>query len=100
TADPVDVAVARDGSLWVPLYRAAAVAIVGPGGTVTSTVDLSSYDADGNPDPSAIAIVDTPAGEKAFVALQRLNPYPTSAQPSWMLRIDVATATVEAQVEL
>ena len=100
TADPVDVAVASDGSLWVALYRAAAVVILAPDGTVASTVNLSGYDGDGNPDASAIAIVDTPAGEKAFVALQRLNPYPTSTQPSWMLRIDVATATVEAQVEL
>ena len=62
--------------------------------------NLSSYDTDGNPDADAIAIVDTPAGEKAFVALDRLNPYPTSVQPSWMLRIDVATATVEAHVPL
>jgi hypothetical protein len=100
TADPYGVAVARDGSLWVPLYRAAAVAILSPQGTLARTLDLSSYDGDGNPDASALVIVDTPAGEKAFVALQRLNPYPASVQPSWMLRVDVATAAVEAQVEL
>lgn len=100
TADPYGVAVARDGSLWVPLYRAAAVAILSPQGALLRTLDLSSYDADGNPDASALVIVDTPAGEKAFVALQRLDPYPSSQQPSWMLRVDVATATVEAQVEL
>jgi hypothetical protein len=100
TSDPYDVAVARDGSLWVPLYQAAAVAIASPGGDITSSIDLSSYDSDGNPDASGIAIADTPAGEKAFVLLQRLNPYPTSAQPSWILRIDVPTATVEAHVEL
>jgi hypothetical protein len=100
TSDPSDVAVASDGSLWVPLYLAAAIAIVSPGGDVARTIDLSSYDGDGNPDASAIAIVDTPAGQKAFVVLQRLNPYPSSVQPSWMLRVDVATATVDTYVEL
>jgi len=100
TADPTDVGVASDGSLWVPLYRAAALAIVSPGGGLATTLDLSSYDGDGNPDASAIAIVDTPAGEKAFVALQRLDPYPTSTQESWMLRVDVATRTVEGHAVL
>lgn len=100
TSDPSDVAVARDGSLWVPLYEAAAVLVLSPAGDVTRSIDLSSYDTDGNPEASAIAIVDTPAGEKAFVALQRLNPYPRSVQSSFMLRIDVATGAVEAHVEL
>jgi hypothetical protein len=67
---------------------------------VAQTIDLSSYDSDGNPDASGIAIVDTPAGEKAFVTLDRLNPYPQSVQPSWMLRIDVATAQVETPIVL
>jgi len=44
--------------------------------------------------------VQTPAGEKAFVPLQRLDPYPTSVLPSWMLRVDVATAQVEATIVL
>jgi hypothetical protein len=100
TADPTDVGVAHDGSLWVPLYRSAAVAVLSPAGDVGATIDLSPYDGDGNPDPSAIALVDTPAGEKAFVALERLNPYPTSTQESWMLRIDVATRAVEGHAVL
>jgi streptogramin lyase len=100
SSDPNDVAVASDGSLWVPLFEAAAILVLSPGGDVTRTIDLSSYDSDGNPDADAIAIVDTPAGEKAFVALDRLNPYPASVQPSWMLRIDVATGEVETHVEL
>jgi len=100
TSDPQDVAVASDGSLWVPLFSVPEVVILSPSGDQVGTIDLSSYDGDGNPDATAIAIVDTPAGEKAFVALARLNPYPTSVQPSWMLRIDVATATVETSVVL
>jgi hypothetical protein len=100
TADPTAVGVARDGSLWVPLYGAAALAVIAPSGDLATTIDLSAYDADGNPDASAIAIVDTTAGEKAFVALQRLNPYPASTQDSWMLRIDVATRAVETHLVL
>lgn len=100
TSDPYDVAVASDGSLWVVLYDAAAIVILSPSGDITSTIDLSSYDGDGNPEADAISIVDTPAGEKAFVALERLNPFPQSVQPSWMLRIDVPTQTVETQLVL
>jgi streptogramin lyase len=100
TSDPYDVAVARDGSLWVPLFAAAAILVLSPGGDVARVIDLSSYDSDGNPDVSAIAIVDTPAGEKAFVALDRLNPYPTSVQPSFMLRLDVATGQIETHIVL
>jgi hypothetical protein len=99
TSDPQDVAVAADGSLWIPLFQVPVILVVSPAGS-TATIDLSSYDGDGNPDATAIAIVDTPAGEKAFVALARLNPYPTSVQPSFMLRIDVATAAVEATIVL
>lgn len=100
SSDPYDVGVARDGSLWIPLYLAAKILVLAPGGSVAHLIDLSSYDTDGNPEAMGIAMVDTPDGEKAFVPIQRLNPYPKSEQPSWMLRIDVATATVEAHVAL
>jgi hypothetical protein len=100
-SDPYDVAVASDGSRWVILYEAALIAIFGPDGAGPArTIDLSSYDDDGDPEASAIDIVETPAGEKAFVPLQRLGPGVLSVQPSWMLRIDVATATVETHVVL
>jgi hypothetical protein len=99
-ANPQDVAVAPDGALWVPRYNVGDLAILG-GGT-TTRIDLSSYDADGNPQPSAIRIVDTAAGTKAFVALERLDDHDQllSKQPSQMLRIDVGTRAVEAVVTL
>ena len=103
SADPQDVGVASDGSLWVPLYLDPTLVVLSPGGAIVHTIDLSSYDSDGDPDASAIAIVNTPAGEKAFVPLERLTwngGSSQSEQPSLMLRIDVATATVEAQIEL
>jgi hypothetical protein len=103
SSDPQDVGVASDGSLWVPLYLSGSLMVLSPTGAIEHIIDLSAYDDDGNPDASAIAIVDTPAGEKAFVPLQRLTwngqSY-QSEQPSLMLRIDVATATVEAQIAL
>ncbi len=101
SSDPYDVGVARDGSLWVPLFDVPSVLVLGPDGTVTRTVDLSTYDSDGNPDAMGIAVIDTPAGEKAFVPLDRLTgPALMSEQPSWMLRIDVATGQVETHVAL
>ena len=102
SSDPQDVAVASDGSLWVPLFNVPEVLILSPSGDIAGSIDLSSYDGDGNPNASAIAIVDTPSGEKAFVALGRLDDAAVfaSVQPSWMLRVDVATATVETYIVL
>lgn len=100
SSDPQGVAVASDGSMWIPLYLVPAVLVLSPDGCVSRTIDISTYDGDGNPDASSITILDTPAGEKAFVTLQRLNPYPQSVQPSWMLRIDTATAKIEATTVL
>lgn len=103
-ANPHDVAAAKDGSLFVPLYNLARIAVVKDGQIdAARSIDLSSYDADGNPEADAIRIVDVGGAEKAFVTLERLefeNNQLVSRQPSQMLRIDVATHTVEAVVEL
>ncbi len=99
-SDPYGVAVASDGSLWVPMFLVPSVLVLAPDGGVSRTVDLSGYDSDGNPDASSITIVHTPAGEKAFVTLDRLNPYPQSVQASWMLRIDTASGQVEETIVL
>ena len=72
-ANPQDVAVAPDGALWIPRYNLGDLAIVQ--GTSLTRIDLSAYDADGNPQPSAIRIVDTTAGSKAFVTLERLDDH-------------------------
>ncbi len=89
--------------LWVPRYDVASVAVLDACGARNATLDISSYDSDGNPNASAI-VIDTVAGAaKAFVALERLDDHePTlpSLQPSEMLRFDVATKTVDAVVTL
>jgi hypothetical protein len=102
SSDPQSVAVASDGSLWVPLYDVPTLLVLSPSGTVLHTIDLSSYDSDGNPQAMGVAIVSTPAGEKAFVPLQRLDDTDQlmSNQPSWMLRVDIAAAKVETYVVL
>lgn len=100
-ANPHDVAAAPDGTLFVALYGVGKLAVV-QGGRVTGSVDLSAYDADGNPQAESVRIVDVGGAPKAFVALERLDDadFPASKQPSIMLRLDVATRAVEAAVEL
>ncbi len=96
-ANPHDLAVAPDGSLWVALYDVGTIAIVN-GGAIAGTLDVSRFDADGNPQAESIRILDG----KAYVALERLddNDFPKSKQPSQMLRVDVATRAVEAAIDL
>ena len=98
--NPQDVAVAPDGALWVPRYNVPNVAILKDG--ALTTIDLSPYDADGNPQASAIQILDVGGAAKAFVTLERLDDHDQllSKQPSMMLIIDVATRTPERTVTL
>jgi hypothetical protein len=101
TANPHDVAAAPDGTLFVVLYDVGKLALVKDGKSAGS-IDLSSFDADGNPQAESIRIVDVGGVPKAFVALERLDDhdFPKSKQPSQMLRLDVATRTIEATIEL
>jgi hypothetical protein len=101
-ANPHDVAAAKDGTLLIPLFNLARIAIV-KDGKVEGAIDLAPYDADGNPEADAIRIVDVGGVEKAFVTLERLTFVDNalvSKQSSQMLRIDVATLTVEAAIDL
>jgi hypothetical protein len=97
SANPQDVAVAGDGSLWVARYNVASLVVVAPGGS-KRTLDLSRFDGDGNPNASAIRIV----GAKAFVTLERVDDGDAlrSKQPSSVVRIDTATDAIEAEIVL
>lgn len=105
-ANPHDAAAAPDGSVFLPLYNVPRIAIVRDGKVDGPGIDLSSYDADGNPQAEAIRIVDVGGSSKAFVTLERLDDngsgaeYLQANQTSLMLRIDVATRSVEAAIEL
>jgi hypothetical protein len=101
-ANPHDVAAARDGTLVIALYGAGKLAFV-QGERPIETLDLAPYDpADGNPQADAIRIVDVGGKAKAFVTLERLDDRNSlaSTRPSQMLRVDVASRSVEAAVDL
>ncbi|GAC1351584.1 MAG: hypothetical protein NVSMB1_06010 [Polyangiales bacterium] len=69
-ADPLDVAIASDGALWVTRYLSRSLAVLESDGTRRCEVDLSTFDDfHGLPGMSAIAIV----GDFAYVALRRLG---------------------------
>lgn len=102
-ANPHDVAVAPDGTIIVPLYTAARIAFFDEDGKLEDeSIDLSSYDPDGNPQADAVSVVVVDGAAKAFVTLERLDDgdFLKSKLPSQMLRLDVATRTVEAVIEL
>lgn len=101
TSNPHDAAASPDGSLFVVLYNVPRIAIMRDG-KADGSIDLSGFDTDGNPQADAIRIVPVAGVPKAFVTLERLDDDDRlrSKQPSAMLRIDVATRTVEATIEL
>jgi hypothetical protein len=100
-ANPHDAAIAPDGTVILPLYTAGRLAFV-RNGVIESSLDLSGYDGDGNPQADAIRIVDVAGQAKAFVTLERLDDRDglRSKQVSQMLRVDVATRTPEATIDL
>lgn len=98
---PHDVAAADDGALWVTHYGRGQILII-RNGAIEQSIDLSGYDDDKNPQPEAIRIVRVDGVPKAFVSLERLDDADKlrSKQPSKMLRIDVATRVIEADIDL
>lgn len=102
-ANPQDVGAAPDGTLLVPLYDVGRIAIFGPGETEPTAIDLSPYDeVDENPQANAVRVVDVGGAAKAFVTLERLDDHDKlrSSRKSQMLRLDVATRSIEAVVDL
>jgi hypothetical protein len=102
-ANPHDIAAAPDGTLVIPLYNVPELLFVKDG--AIAHLDLSSYDPDRNPQAESVRVVTIDGAAKAFVTLERLDDRDTinilsSKQSSLMLRVDVATRTVEATTEL
>jgi hypothetical protein len=108
TTNPQDVAVAPDKTLWIPRYNVPQIALFRDDGEPLGLIDLTPYDDDGNPNASAIVIPDATkaasanAAGKAYVALQRLDDQDglKSRRASLLLRIDIASRTVEKSFEL
>ncbi len=100
-ANPHDAAVAPDGTLVVALFGVPNLVFL-KDGSIEAKLDLSAFDGDGNPQADAVRIVDVGGAAKAFVTLERLDDADglRAKQPSQMLRVDVATRTVEAAIDL
>jgi hypothetical protein len=99
-ANPHDVAALDDGTLMVLLYTTPQIVFLKDGQPNGAPIELGAYDDDGNPQAESLRIVNG----KAFVALERLDddskPPLQSKRGSQMLRIDVATRTVETAIDL
>jgi streptogramin lyase len=98
-ANPQDVAVAPDGTLWVPLFNEPAIALVGDGSTL-ERIDLSALDPDGNPQASAVSMIDVGGASKAFVVLELLDADLKSRRKSKIARFDARTHELEETREL
>ena len=99
-ADPQDVAVDSSCNLWIPDFLVPRLEHRAADGTVLQTVDLSSYDDDGNPDASSASLATTSRGEELFVTLENLDANHAPEAFSHMLVVDVATATATDVVKL
>lgn len=68
--NPQDIAVDEAGRRWVTRFDQPLVLVFGPDGSIERRIDLAPYaDADGNPEASAIRVVDG----VAHVALEKLD---------------------------
>lgn len=99
--NPQDVALAPDGSLWVPKLNVPELTVRRPDGRLES-IDLSGYDDDGNPQAASILRVDHPGGSSMYVALERLDDddWPKSKLPSLLVRFDAATLQEQGRFTL
>lgn len=93
---------APDGSLWIARFNAPSLLVLDADGKNERMVDLSHLDADGNPNASAVRIVDVQGVWKAFVALERLDDRDgyKSKQASSLAQVDVTTLAIEKEVPL
>ncbi len=100
--DPQDVAVDSSCNLWIPYYGVPRLEQRSAEGAVLATIDLSSYDVDGNPNASSASWVKTSRGEEIFVTLENLDAeeMPMPEAFSQMLVVDVATAKPTGVVKL
>lgn len=98
-ADPLDVAIAPDGALWVTRYKGASLLVLEPDGTKRGVVPLDAFTPENaknyqkSPTMSAISIVHG----IAYVALRRLDDDSNPTNVSQIVTIDTTTAPYVAQ---
>lgn len=100
--DPLDVAIASDGSLWITRYLLPTLLVLEPDGKRRARIDLSKLAPSNGPvsrapGMSAIAIVEG----NAWVALRRLDKNSkVSAEPSWLVSIDTSSYAISPPIVL
>jgi len=104
STNPQDIAVdPATGNLWIARFKVSTILVKSSdGATDLGRIDLSTVaGVNRNPYMSSIRIIDLGNGEgpKAYVTLEMLFPYPMVTQPSYIVRLDVATALQTGKVE-
>lgn len=95
-ANPHDLAIGADGTLFVTRYGEASLLAIGPDGA-RSTVDLSAFaDVDGKPEMDALALV----GGRLYAVLARVQGKAAPVDAPFLVAIDPSTRLVEKVLEL
>jgi hypothetical protein len=100
SSDPQDIAVSPiDGSVWIARFDVSTLLVKSSdGATDLGTIDLSHVAGmNQNPRMSSIRILGSPP--KAYVALEMLDASEQPTNPSYLARLDVATAVKTGKVE-
>jgi hypothetical protein len=100
STNPQDIAVSPiDGSLWIARFGVSTLLVKSSDGTTElGTIDLAHVAGrNQNPRMSSIRILGTPP--KAYVTLEMLDVDEQPTNPSYLARLDVATALETGQVE-
>ncbi|MGZ3451323.1 MAG: hypothetical protein ACXVEF_17075 [Polyangiales bacterium] len=95
-SDPADVALGPDGALWVTRFGLPTLLVLEPDGARRRTVDLASFDDDGLPQMTAIAI----DGGRVLVALEKLDTRLQTKTKGTIVAIDLTTYAATAFVDL
>lgn len=101
--DPQDLVVLPDGSLLLPRYLVPTAIVLDPHGAPRKTVDLSSYDQDGNPNMAAAANVTIDGKPKALLVIGRLDDSvvpPRATKTGELVVVDAATLAIEGVIDL
>lgn len=95
-ANPHDVAIGPDGSLYVSRFGSRSLLVLATDGT-RSTIDLSAYaDADGKPEMDGLAWVDG----RLLVTLARIQGTAPPVDAPYLVALEPATRSVEKLLEL
>ncbi len=95
-ANPHDVAIGADGTLFVTRYGETSLLTLGPDGA-RGAVDLAAFaDVDGKPEMDALALV----GGRLYVTLARVQGKAPPTDPPFLVAVDPTTRLAQKVLEL